>query len=209
MTLHPIRTIAAVLVASLVYIALLGPIGREVPGWIAAGVAWYPGLFLAFTLSFAITPKLDWWRYPLFVASTSAASFGVVVLITVLAELNLGIPYSQSITYMLVSAIGAISFCWLLRWIMGVSFLTWRRSLLIAISASLATLAATLLSNVTQDLTVALPLRVPMFLAPYTLLWWWSVVAALLWMQTRRDLSVVRENKNRSLTRGSAGSRKD
>lgn len=116
--LHPIHSVAAVVLASLLYVALFGPIGSFVPGWIAAGALWYPGILLSIALCFCFDPPLNWWRYPLFVAATSMANF-CAVLLTGLEPL-LAYP---TFGLLVGSAFGAIAFCILLEWVIGMSFL--------------------------------------------------------------------------------------
>lgn len=193
MRLDPIRTIAAVSVASVVYIALTSPIEGLAPRWLTAGVGWYPGFFMAVALCFAITPTVSWWRYPLFVAATSIASFGVVLLASVRWY-----PYTGSMTLLVTSAFGALLFSLLLRWVLEIYFLKWRHMLVLSVCASLATLLA---YNLTY-LPVPYPFRVPFVLVSYTLLWWWSFVAGLLLMQFKNGIAIQRENRYRRSNKG-------
>jgi len=193
MRLHPNRTVVVVLVASVFYVALTRPIADFFPDWIAAGVFWYPGLFLAFALCFATTSSVAWWRYPLFVAATSIASFGAILLMTLK-----WFPYNPPIGLIFGSACGAIAFCALLRWVIGISFLTWQRMLLIAGCASLASL----LAHVTAYIPVPQPWRTTFLLASYTLLWWWSFVLVLLWLQPDDDPNLRAHNKHRRSNKG-------
>jgi hypothetical protein len=75
------------------------------------------------------------------------------------------------------SAFGAIAFCILLEWVVGMSFLRWPQILLLVVGASLASLIA--------DITAPLPVPQSYTLVSYTLFWWWSFVAILLWIQSK------------------------
>lgn len=178
MRLHRTRTIVAVLVASMFYVVLVSPIASFFPDRIAIGVVWYPGLYLALALCFAFTRLIDWWRYLLFVATTSFASFVVVLL----AAGTWWFPYLPTIKLMLVSAFGALIFASLLRWVIGIPFLTRQRMLILAACASFATLIAHIV-----NLPISNSLRVPYVLTLYPLFWWWGFVAALLWIQQEDD----------------------